>query len=464
MVRVTKRRDSSWPTAAVVGAALTASALVFGLAAVATPLGGLLRPSPATVTSRQPSPAGFTLPTPVEVLQPVLRARAFAPAPDAGKLAATLTRLSSAAAGGSGFRVVDPAAGTTLVGTSDKPMMPASTMKILTALVTLDQLDPGTRFETAVVSSAPGRLILVGGGDPFLSSKKNSLRGGASLADLAARTARALKDQNVTSVTLGYDSSRFSGPAWHAGWTSRYAWSVSPVTALAVDRPRSGFGPRPKDPARSAADAFATLLRKHVRVTAIRPGRAKAGATPVASVPSLPVDLLVERMLRRSDNDAAEVLRRQAAIAAGRSGSHRAGRQVAEETLERLRVSRPGILLDDGSGLSRENRVRPSVLTSALSLALQDPRFRPLLSGLPVGGVTGTLDERFDDKPEYAGRGVVHAKTGTLRDVTTLAGYLVTKDGSLLVFAGMANQVRRPWQAMDWLDRNAAALAACGCG
>ena len=57
------------------------------------------------------------------------------------------------------------------------------------------------------------------------------------------------------------------------------------------------------------------------------------------------------------------------------------------------------------------------------------PDLRALLSGLPVAGVSGTLDECFTAPETLAGRGVVRAKTGTIRGVNTLAGYVVTADG-----------------------------------
>ena len=98
-----------------------------------------------------------------------------------------------------------------------------------------------------------------------------------------------------------------------------------------------------------------------------------------------------------------------------------------------------------------------------MRLVLAEPRFRSLLLGLPVAGVSGTLFDRFDDRAERAGRGVVRAKTGSLRDVGTLAGYLITADGAPLVFAIMANSVVRPFATRDWMDRTTSAWAACGC-
>lgn len=53
------------------------------------------------------------------------------------------------------------------------------------------------------------------------------------------------------------------------------------------------------------------------------------------------------------------------------------------------------MVIDDNSGLSRENRVSPAALAKAMKLVVNEPRFRSLLLGLPVGGVSGTLYDRF---------------------------------------------------------------------
>ena len=60
-------------------------------------------------------------------------------------------------------------------------------------------------------------------------------------------------------------------------------------------------------------------------------------------------------------------------------------------------------------------------------------------------------------------RQAIAAPIPVLRDVTTLAGYLITADGSPLVFALMANQVVRPFATRDWMDATTANWAACGC-
>jgi len=80
-----------------------------------------------------------------------------------------------------------------------------------------------------------------------------------------------------------------------------------------------------------------------------------------------------------------------------------------------------------------------------------------------VAAESGTLKHRFDDRSEAAGRHVVHAKTGTLSGLAGLAGYVTTADGALLVFAELGNKATSYYRVYDWLDREAAVIAGCGC-
>jgi D-alanyl-D-alanine carboxypeptidase/D-alanyl-D-alanine-endopeptidase (penicillin-binding protein 4) len=123
-------------------------------------------------------------------------------------------------------------------------------------------------------------------------------------------------------------------------------------------------------------------------------------------------------------------------------------------------------LIYDGSGLSRDNRLAPETLLSVLETAASPdyPELRPLLTGLPVAGFTGSLTYRFDTGAPQ-GLGIVRAKTGTLSGVHGLAGTLTTRDGVVLAFVAMADRVRlrNTLDARAVLDRIAAALAACRC-
>ena len=121
----------------------------------------------------------------------------------------------------------------------------------------------------------------------------------------------------------------------------------------------------------------------------------------------------------------------------------------------------------DGSGLSRDNRLDPDTITAVLQVAAaaDHPELRPVLTGLPVAGFTGSLTERFGDAGD-AGRGLVRAKTGTLTGVSGLAGTVTDRTGTPMVFAVLADGIA----LVDTLDARAAlddltsALAACRCG
>src|SRR5664280_3915170 len=119
------------------------------------------------------------------------------------------------------------------------------------------------------------------------------------------------------------------------------------------------------------------------------------------------------------------------------------------------------------SGLSRDDRLAPSTVVRLLVLAAapDHPELRPLLTGLPVAGFAGTLADRFRTGPSAPAAGVVRAKTGTLEDVSALAGVVVDADGRLLAFNITADAVPvgRVSPAEAALDRTAAVLAGCGC-
>lgn len=416
----------------------------------------------ATVTRTAGPPAGWSQPSTAAPAELPLEAAQFTPAPKAAALVDAIAKLPGGTAGRTGVVVVDPQTGKTLVNQGDRPLIPASTMKLLTSLVALETLGSSRTFSTDTLLAGKATVVLRGGGDPLLSDAKASGRG--SLADLAAATAAALKRAGATTITLGYDTSLFSGASWHPRWTENYQWSVARISALSVDGGRDENYKARKDPAGYAAKRFAARLAKAgITVKATRSMRTPADADQLAAVSSPPLAELIEHILRYSDNTAVETLARHTGLAAGESGDFAGSERAVRAALKQLKLWSSGMRNDDSSGLSRDNRVTPKVLAQAMRLVLTEDRFRSLIAGLPVGGVTGTLNPRFDDKDERAGRGVVRAKTGSLRDVSSLAGYLITADGSPLAFAVMANEVARPQATHDWIDATVAAWASCGC-
>ncbi|MFB8144240.1 D-alanyl-D-alanine carboxypeptidase/D-alanyl-D-alanine endopeptidase [Streptomyces parvus] len=359
--------------------------------------------------------------------------------------------------------VIDTATGKQLYGQGATiPMTPASTIKIATATAALSVLGPDHRIATTAALSPDSRTVtLVGGGDPTLSR--------AALRAMAADTADALREDDRDarpSVRLTYDISRYTGPVLHPISPNE---NIAPVTALMVNEGRlndtdRGPAKRTEDPAGDAARTFAAALKKAgVEVTGEpREARAADEARTVATHRSAPLDALVERTLTNSDNDIAEALARQTAIAKGEKASFAGARRAVTNELKKLKVPVAGAHFADGSGLDRADRVTPALLTALLARAADPdrPGLRPVLTGLPIAGFSGTLGGRY--APDAAGTGLIRAKTGTLLGVNSLAGTVVDRQGRLLAFAFLASGSLHATEAEPALDALATALAGTG--
>jgi D-alanyl-D-alanine carboxypeptidase/D-alanyl-D-alanine-endopeptidase (penicillin-binding protein 4) len=338
----------------------------------------------------------------------------------------------------------------------------ASNQKVFTALAILDALGPEGRIETTVTwDPATATLTLVGAGDPTLASVAAS---GSSLADLADQ----VMGQVSGDVSLRYDTSLFDGSGIAPGWDPDYpALGIAArVSPLVVDRSRIGGDEvRQPDPALAAAEAFAVLLAdRGVSVGDIADG-ASAGQV-IATTTSEPIAVMVETMLTESDNDMAEILDHLAGAEESGVGSFESGAAATLATLQSLGIPVSGAAFVDGSGLSYEDVASPLTLATAVSLtsgATAPSWTWPVVLGLPIAGLTGTLADRFADADTQAAAGFVRAKTGTLIGVSTLAGTVVDADGRLLAFAFMSDATTDVDSSRAALDRAAAALAACGC-
>jgi D-alanyl-D-alanine carboxypeptidase/D-alanyl-D-alanine-endopeptidase (penicillin-binding protein 4) len=389
-------------------------------------------------------------------------------APDAKALAAVLDPLLGDTALGTrrAAAVVDVTTGKRLYATGAKvSLTPASTTKIATAVAALSAMGADHRLTTrAALEPGTDELVLVGAGDPTLTARKDA-EGWASLRTLADRTAAALKKRDVRQVTLSYDTTLYAGAETHPIGVNE---NLAPVSALMADEARtddstSGPAARVPDPAADAARTFAAFLDDHgIKATSLGPSKASSRAKTLAAVSSPPLSDLVERMLTNSDNDIAEALARQTAVATGTRADFAGGAAAVAAQLKKLKLPMSGTAFHDGSGLDRADRLTADLLTALLVKAGDPahPELRPVLTGLPVAGFTGTLSSRYTD----GAAGVVRAKTGTLTGVNTLAGTVVDQDGHLLAFAFLASDTTDPGAAQSALDRSATALAGCGCG
>ena len=422
---------------------------------------------PPTPTASVPPPAGAGLAGAAELPDP-------GPLPDRATLESrlnSLDRSNFASVDGApvnvAYEVVDVATGD-IVGanTQDLPLIPASNTKTLTVLAVMNAFTGEERFATRVVQPTPGQIVLVGDGDPMLRSlpaEADSYPRAASTQELAAATAEALKAAGRTTVTLGYDATAFTDPGWNQTWPGNYGDQVTQLSALWVDEGRTTGMPRSQTPALHAAQVFAAQLAAAGITVTGEPAPIAGSGEELARVESLPVHVLVETAMNRSNNSFTEVLGFQLARKTGHPATFAGSVAAIQEQLTSLGLWSEGAVLHDASGLSRSNRVTAGMLAEAVRALASEPRLSVILDGLPTAGVTGTLADRFTDDISRPARGVARAKTGTLSFVSSLAGTTLTADGRLVAFAIVINGPQDGFASRVWADRAAGVVTACGC-
>jgi serine-type D-Ala-D-Ala carboxypeptidase/endopeptidase (penicillin-binding protein 4) len=447
-----------------------------------------------TVASHSLAGAGPVLsgvPDPAGGLRGSSRSGYFGPAATVAGVAAALSPTLRSATLGShvGAVVEDLSTGQVLLSRNGgSGFAPASTAKLAVAVAALDVLGPAATFTTSVINGpTASSIVLVGGGDPTLAAgppPASDYPQPATLAALAAQTARVLRARRIHAVRLGFDTSLFTGPQMAPGWPDSYVTTgnVTPITSLEVDQGRLTASGAPQDandpdnyrartfnPAPEAAQAFASFLSGDgIRIRgAVRPATLRGKGT-LAAVSSPPLAEIVDWMLTQSNNVIAENLARQVAIATGRPASF-SGAAAAETAVLRKLGIQGGIRLVDGSGLSPQDRITPDAEVQLLSLAASasHPGLRAVITGLPVAGFSGTLAPGGSVFPDVGqpGLGVVRAKTGNLTTVVSLAGFALARNGQLFAFSFMADQL--PSGGLDSgasdMTGLATSLAACGC-
>lgn len=374
-----------------------------------------------------------------------------------------------------GVLVTDAATGQGIAGrAATTDFVPASTQKLLTAAAALSTIGSDRTLDTTAFL-AGATVTLVGGGDMMLAAGAGDpakVNGRAGLADLAGTVAVAVEAAGLDAVTVRVDDSLFSGPSVAPSWDTDNveAGYGAPVTALAVDVARRSSGtyaPRFADPTLAAGRDFATALGKAgVTVTGTIARAVPAeGATEVGRVSSAPMSELVGYFLQTSDNTITEVAGRLVAIETGLPGSVQGATTAVLDVVGALGVDLTGARLTDASGLGEGSRLSPRLLNELL-LRMVDPALPALREAalqMPLAGVSGTLHERFTTTDA---RGRVRAKTGSLPNVSSLAGTLVTADGRLLVFAVLVDDFPddNAWNARATIDKFVSRVAECGCG
>jgi len=146
-----------------------------------------------------------------------------------------------------------------------------------------------------------------------------------------------------------------------------------------------------------------------------------------------------------SDNWVADYLAKSAAATAGYGYSNEGISMVFHDVLARYEINNGKVDALDGSGLSHENRISTQTLVQVLAKMNEIPKFAAAIDGLPVGGISGTLQHRFIKSAPQA-VGLVHAKTGSISGVVSLAGFIESGPHKY-VFAIIADRIGRNYYA-----------------
>jgi len=346
-----------------------------------------------------------------------------------------LTREMGRAGASSGAYVIDMNSGQQLFASQpDVGRNPASVEKLYTSATALLLYGADGHLTTDVLSAAApshgavaGNLVLRGAGDPTFDS--------GDVSRLAGRVVKA-GVKRIGGGVVGDDSlfDAFRGPPSSA---FRVSIDVGPLSALAYQH---GVSNRrfQTSPAQSAAAALESALRRRgVRVTGTaRAGSAQSGATTtLASWDSPTIASILRSMNQPSDNFYAETLIKAIGADYGDAGSTAAGAAVVKRTVARFDVA-PKVA--DGSGLSRADVTTPRQVVQLLTGMAGTESASAFRDSLPVAGRSGTLARRMRGT---SASGACQAKTGTLSDVSSLAGYCETPGGRRIAFAFLMSHV-----------------------
>jgi D-alanyl-D-alanine carboxypeptidase/D-alanyl-D-alanine-endopeptidase (penicillin-binding protein 4) len=390
----------------------------------------------------------------IALLVPIAPAAAEAAGPAATKRA--LKRQMAHAGASSGAYVVDMDSGATLFSRSaDVARIPASVEKLYTSATALLRYGADGALTTSVLGDdgltadgvLEGDIYLHGGGDPSFGTSEAGALARALIDDVGLTEV----DGDVVGDESAFDERR--GPP-SEGY--RTTFEVGPLSALTFNH---GYTGRRSPffqvyPARFAARAFKKALRNRgvkVRGRAVE-GRAPADGVQLGAWSSPTIAQLIRAMNLPSDNFFAETLIKALGMEFGTRGTTAAGAQVVRSTVAELGLRTVAV---DGSGLSRSDRTSPRAVVALLQAMDESDVADAFEASLPVAGRTGTLSSRMRGT---AARGRCHAKTGTLSNVSALAGYCHTRAGRRVAFAFLMNNVW-PASARVLQDRMAAALA-----
>ena len=312
----------------------------------------------------------------------------------------------------------------------DSPSIPASVLKILTSFTALTYLGGSRQFVTSVHTiESSTSLVIIGQKDPWLTMYRSvsAKYGPAYAPDLILK--------NLPKDELK-EGKRIKREIFYSGL---YPSDLAGLTAILKERNvRLTFTPVTK--------SQAELLAFEQTYQILSPS----------------VNEMVKFAVLFSDNRLSQRLAEHAALAHGYRKNAKGLQQTFQDALLSKTIGIDGLVIKDGSGLSKENRVTARTVVSLLTAIRNSPEYAAIYEGLPKSGKTGTLKTRYKKTaPEAVG--LIRAKTGWVNGTVSLAGY-ITAGEKELVFAVLADRIPRYYSATERarasIDRMVASLAA----
>ncbi len=321
-------------------------------------------------------------------------------------------------------------------------LRPASTMKLVTAITALDQLGPKYDFKTSIYYTGTiknhtlvGNIYCVGGFDPTLTL--------GDVTDMAL----SVQQLGIDSIAgkLVADRTMKETVDYGEGW----CWDDDNplLTPLSIGRKNNFLNTFAEEVARQGINL------ENVRLVE---GQLPANARHLTTIRHN-ISLVLDRMMKKSDNFYAESVFYQTAASVKRplaKASDALG--VTRKLLKRLGLNADSYRLADGSGLSLYNYISAELLCTLLKYAWNSPQIRDALwVSLPIAGIDGTLEKRMR---KTAAEGNVRAKTGTVTGISSLAGYCLSANGHQLCFSIINQGVMRSKTGKNFQDKVCAVL------
>jgi D-alanyl-D-alanine carboxypeptidase/D-alanyl-D-alanine-endopeptidase (penicillin-binding protein 4) len=308
-----------------------------------------------------------------------------------------------------GMILLDPFTGQSIFEYSANSLrMPASLLKIISAVALLDYVTPDFSFTTEILTGIePNTLIIAGSLDPWME------RNGT----LAIKMGRASLPKIVKTALIKLDSD-----------------NGAPIKTLNIEYSKMHIPDIDFIKAQFAA--------RNVKVTNRRVTSEDANLhskESIAKFQSPPLQKIMDWMLTWSDNTLGNRMAMFASMKAGFGYSESGIQETFVKTLNSLEIDPTGLNAVDGSGLSRSNRVSTKMLAQLLLKTYTNEKYRTIYGGLPVGGVNGTMRNRFVTSAPKA-IGLVRTKTGLLTGVVSMAGYVQGGDHEY-IFVAIADQI-----------------------